>query len=276
MDNATALSAKAGVAAAEPSPSHISPSSSRSSSSRMVKAPSAAPKRVTRRTTAESALKAKALLTPEPSVEPEPFLCPICCDDSQPKTLSLLCDHKFCADCWVHYLKSKIRVEAECNIKCMASGCTLIATESFVTSTLSEELDAVDRYRELIVRNFVGANPALKFCPYPSCTYTVSCPTAASRSALTQIVPSVRCAVESHKFCFGCAIESDHRPVICGIAKMWLKKCEDDSETANWIKSNTKECSKCQSTIEKNGGCKCVSHLTDQETSSLMFTSVVI
>ncbi|KAJ8454835.1 hypothetical protein ONZ51_g12797 [Trametes cubensis] len=40
---------------------------------------------------------------------------------------------------------------------------------------------------------------------------------------------------------------------------MWLKKCQDDSETANWIKSNTKECSKCQSTIEKNGGCN---HMT--------------
>jgi ariadne-1 len=39
---------------------------------------------------------------------------------------------------------------------------------------------------------------------------------------------------------------------------MWLRKCADDSETANWIKTNTKECSKCNSTIEKNGGCKCV------------------
>jgi len=47
--------------------------------------------------------------------------------------------------------------------------------------------------------------------------------------------------------------------VICSVSKMWLKKCADDSETANWIKSNTKECPKCQSTIEKNGGCN---HMT--------------
>lgn len=258
MDNSAGMSAKAGVAPAEPPPSHISPSTSRSTSSRSVKSSSAAPKRVTRRTTAESALKAKALLTPEPSVEPEPFLCPICCDDSQPETLSLICDHKFCADCWVHYLKSKIRVEGDCTIKCMASACTLIATDSFVSSTLAEEPETVERFKELIVRSYVGSNPALKFCPYPSCTYTVSCPSASSKSALTQIVPTVHCATDSHKFCFGCPIEADHRPVICGVAKKWLKKCEDDSETANWIKSNTKECSKCQSTIEKNGGCKCV------------------
>ena len=27
---------------------------------------------------------------------------------------------------------------------------------------------------------------------------------------------------------------------------MWLKKCEDDSETANWINANTKDCPKCK------------------------------
>jgi len=77
---------------------------------------------------------------------------------------------------------------------------------------------------------------------------------------LATVVPTVSCgASATHKFCFGCAIDGDHRPVICNVAKMWLKKCRDDSETANWIKSNTKECSKCQSTIEKNGGCN---HMT--------------
>ena len=37
--------------------------------------------------------------------------------------------------------------------------------------------------------------------------------------------------------------------------KKWLKKCEDDSETSNWLSTNTKECPKCGATIEKNGGC---------------------
>ena len=60
----------------------------------------------------------------------------------------------------------------------------------------------------------------------------------------------------------GCSMEGDHRPIICVVAKFWLKKCRDDSETANWIKTNTKECGKCQSTIEKNGGCKYVVLIT--------------
>ena len=80
------------------------------------------------------------------------------------------------------------------------------------------------------------------------------------RSSLAQLVPTVACgASAAHVFCFGCAVDGDHRPVVCAVARMWLQKCRDDSETANWIKSNTKECSKCQSTIEKNGGCN---HMT--------------
>lgn len=37
--------------------------------------------------------------------------------------------------------------------------------------------------------------------------------------------------------------------------KKWIKKTNDDSETSNWISANTKECPKCNVTIEKNGGC---------------------
>ena len=29
------------------------------------------------------------------------------------------------------------------------------------------------------------------------------------------------------------------------LIKKWIKKCDDDSETSNWISANTKECPKC-------------------------------
>ena len=45
-----------------------------------------------------------------------------------------------------------------------------------------------------------------------------------------------------------------HEPVKCDLLKKWLQKCQDDSETSNWIAANTKDCPKCQTTIEKNGG----------------------
>ncbi|KAF8444951.1 hypothetical protein L210DRAFT_3643129 [Boletus edulis BED1] len=197
-----------------------------------------------------------------PAPKPEPFVCPICFDDSQTAFSALSCDHRFCAGCWNAYITSKIREEGEHAIRCMAEGCSTIAPDPFIHTALGAGSATRERFNELLVRHFVSSNPNLKYCPYPSCTYTVSCPAAASKSALTTIVPTVICGADAtppHKFCFGCAIDSDHRPVICGVAKMWLKKCRDDSETANWIKSNTKECAKCQSTIEKNGGCN---HMT--------------
>jgi len=223
----------------------------------------------------------------------EPFVCPICFDDDPKlRTLCLDCEQAFCSGCWTAYLTSKIRDEGEHYIRCMAEGCALVATDSFIRTVLvpapgapvgdpaeeAENLKTWARFQELLVRHFVSCNRELKFCPYPSCTNTVSCPAASTKSSLNSVVPTVSCGArgiggqemsasqtslgilgKEHKFCFGCPVESDHRPVICNVAKMWLKKCHDDSETANWIKSNTKECSECQSTIEKNGGCN---HMT--------------
>ncbi|XP_026465232.1 potential E3 ubiquitin-protein ligase ariadne-1-like [Ctenocephalides felis] len=47
------------------------------------------------------------------------------------------------------------------------------------------------------------------------------------------------------------------RPVTCRchLLRKWIKKCDDDSETSNWIAANTKECPQCNVTIEKDGGC---------------------
>ncbi|KIL57297.1 hypothetical protein M378DRAFT_171898, partial [Amanita muscaria Koide BX008] len=178
----------------------------------------------------------------------------------------------------------------------MAEGCQLIAPDPFVRDILLSDAGAADpeqkkenaklwaRFHELLLRNFVASKRDLKYCPYPGCTNTVSCQGAASKFSLASVVPTVSCGArgipgsvsdgammtkegetslgldeKEHRFCFGCAIEDDHRPIVCAVAKMWLKKCHDDSETANWIKSNTKECPNCQSTIEKNGGCN---HMT--------------
>jgi ariadne-1 len=95
----------------------------------------------------------------------------------------------------------------------------------------------------------------LKWCPAPECIYAISC--AIRRRELNRIVPTVTCTC-GHPFCFGCSL-NDHLPTPCALVRKWVKKCEDDSETANWISANTKECPKCNSTIEKNGGCN---HMT--------------
>ena len=234
MDNPTGVNVEAGISALPISP----------------RPTASGPSRSTRRTIPASAKSKKSL-----SVE-GPFVCPICFDDTQTRTLALSCSHKFCTECWSAYATNKIRSEGEFKITCMAEDCTLVATDSFIRSVLATDPPTFHRFKELLARHFVSCNRKLKFCPYPECTQTVSCPAAASKFALTTIIPIVNCGDEKHRFCFACPIEDDHRPLICSVSKLWTQKCRDDSETANWIKSNTKECSKCQSTIEKDGGCK--------------------
>lgn len=310
MDNPKSLLVAAGIIVPEPAsfpttrtrtsdPTTSSPSSSRRSSrgaSRLLN-------------TLVGGSKTKSPITSPPlthhtprslkhkSVDPpDKFVCPICFDDALAlRTLSLDCDHTFCSNCWNAYLISKIRDEGEHSVKCMAEGCALVCPDTFIRTVIGpsvpgapiepdqeeENMKAWSHFQELLLRYYVASNKCLKFCPYPGCTNTVSCPSAADKSSLTTIVPTVSCGARGigdqmtqsqnassmsgwglsgreHKFCFGCNVEADHRPIVCSVARMWLKKSRDDSETAHWIKSNTKECSNCQSTIEKNGGCKCV------------------
>ena len=92
---------------------------------------------------------------------------------------------------------------------------------------------------------FVQCNRLMRWCPAPDCNNAARVGHVDSRP--------VKCKC-GHTFCFSCA-ENWHDPVKCALIRKWIKKCDDDSETSNWINANTKECPKCKATIEKDGGC---------------------
>ena len=191
-----------------------------------------------------------------PKLEVVPgFMCDICCEDGDDlQTFALKCNHRFCVDCYRQYLTQKIREEGEAaRIQCPADGCQRVIDSRSLDLLVTPAL--YDRYRELLNRTYVEDKDALKWCPAPDCENAVEC--AVKAKDLDRVVPTVTCRC-GHCFCFGCAL-TDHQPAPCDLVKRWLKKCADDSETANWISANTKECPKCNSTIEKNGGCN---HMT--------------
>ncbi|KAI8927296.1 hypothetical protein BC831DRAFT_398800 [Entophlyctis helioformis] len=183
------------------------------------------------------------------------FVCDICCNDAPGlPTLALSCHHRFCLDCYSMYLAQKITEEGESrHIRCPASGCQIIVDEKTVEMSVSPA--TYKKYGDLLMRTYVDDSQFIRWCPAPNCEYAVEC--KVRQQQLKEIVPTVTCKC-GHVFCFGCGLPN-HQPCICSLVKLWLKKCEDDSETANWISANTKECSKCNSTIEKNGGCN---HMT--------------
>jgi len=94
----------------------------------------------------------------------------------------------------------------------------------------------------------------LRWCPSSNCTNAIRVDYADAKPV------TCKCGFE---FCFGCGYEW-HEPVNCKILRKWMKKCNDDSETSNYLAANTKECPKCHVTVEKDGGCN---HMTCKNSS---------
>jgi ariadne-1 len=183
------------------------------------------------------------------------FVCDICCEDDEDlESFAMKCGHRYCVSCYHQYLKQKIVEEGEAaRIQCPHDGCGRILDSKSLDILVAPEL--VDRYHHLLHRTYVEDKDIFKWCPAPDCPNAIEC--WVKKVELDKIVPTVECTC-GNRFCFGCP-NSDHQPAPCELVKRWLKKCADDSETANWISANTKECPRCQSTIEKNGGCN---HMT--------------
>ena len=175
------------------------------------------------------------------------FECPVCyltvCGN-EAKVLSS-CGHTFCKECWNCHFKTHIDVGSVGRIGCMQEGCECLVGEDFVMETLVTA-DSKARYEELLLMDYVVSHPELCFCPGPDCKVVVQTDEPSARR--------VNCDQCKSSFCFGCS-NSYHAPVDCSTIKDWKQKCEDDSETANYMTAHTKDCPKCNVCIEKNGGC---------------------
>lgn len=175
--------------------------------------------------------------------------CAICYTDYPASEMTGLdCGHVFCEDCWNGHLEAKINIEGTKFISCPAEKCLILVDELTVTRILRDKA-TLAKYQYLVAKSFVSGNRHVKWCPKPGCENAV-------RLGVVEAKP-VNCQC-GHSFCFGC-LEPAHLPLKCEMLLAWLKKCNDDSETSNWIAAHTKLCPKCKSVIEKNGGCN---HMT--------------
>eukprot|EP01098_Paradermamoeba_levis_P017098 TRINITY_DN959_c0_g2_i1.p1 TRINITY_DN959_c0_g2~~TRINITY_DN959_c0_g2_i1.p1 ORF type:complete len:519 (+),score=148.78 TRINITY_DN959_c0_g2_i1:68-1624(+) len=174
--------------------------------------------------------------------------CLICYDDIEPKDLLFIaCGHTFCAPCWNKYLSLKIQEGEAIGITCMATKCGCIVPEEIVQRTVPDEI--YQRYTLFIAKGFVDTHPNFKWCPSGKCGNCV----------FSEFInEKVACCTCGFKFCFLCNSEA-HVPATCEMMKRWEQKSKDDSETKKWLVVNTKDCPKCNSPIEKNGGCQ---HMT--------------
>jgi ariadne-1 len=157
----------------------------------------------------------------------------------------LECGHRFCTQCWGQYLTTQIMEEGVGQtIACAARGCDILVDDATVMRLVRDSKVKL-KYQHLITNSFVECNKLLRWCPSPDCNNAIKVQYVEARPV------TCKC---THTFCFSCG-ENWHDPVKCHLLRKWIKKCYDDSETSNWMAANTKECPKCNATIEKNGGC---------------------
>lgn len=182
----------------------------------------------------------------------ERFDCFLCCEEKT-ETYQLACGDEYCLDCYRRYVKGKI--SSGVVIKCPNCDIALNAHDLDFIGGEGESFKLI----ESSIKEWVERHQAFKWCPSPDCNSIVE---ILNLQEIPNIVDSQEIPVATcnygHQFCVSCNFEN-HSPTPCPITKEWVTKCKDDSETVNWIMSNTKQCPKCDSSIEKNGGCN---HMT--------------
>jgi len=195
--------------------------------------------------------------TPPPqSTNTEPTTtCTICYDDLPAnEMLQMPCKHPFCPVCWTHFLTAMLDSPLTCiRATCPHPSCPELITEDEVQSFAPHFLP---RYHSLQLRSFAELDDTSRWCPAPGCDrIAISTKTNSSNVNIVVTCDAKSCHT---KFCLKCGNEP-HAPVRCDELVRWRDKCRNESETANWILTNTKACPKCDKRIEKNQGCN---HMT--------------
>ena len=176
---------------------------------------------------------------------PVPFACQICLEDCRASDgFGLGCRHVFCRSCWSGFLSAAVSDEgANCIFKkCPAEACGEAVTMSVVHAMAPPDVAA--KWAVFELKHFVTISKDMAWCPGAGCSNAF-----VARAA----VKTATCSCGT-RFCFKCSREA-HQPVDCANLGVWLEKCGNESETANWILANTKKCPLCAVRIEKNQGC---------------------
>lgn len=167
--------------------------------------------------------------------------CTICYDEDA--TVTLTCNHAFCQKCIRKYIYYNMQNKCCLGINCLK--CSILIEDKIILSSLISP-DEICNYQQTMLSNLIDSHNYLTWCPGKNCDTIIRAETREPRQA--------KCRYCSIIFCFACRNEY-HAPLPCNMFKDWMQKCNDDSETMNYICANTKDCPNCKVSIEKNGGC---------------------
>ncbi|KAH3764211.1 E3 ubiquitin-protein ligase RNF19A [Pelomyxa schiedti] len=194
---------------------------------------------------------AEGVLAPSPEEgETETYLCPICFTDVPLNELFVLdtCFHRYCTQCMQEYLTTNI-FSGVTQLKCPNPSCKEDVTRQEVKSVVDRR--TYDKFEEFELKAVLNTIPNLRWCPQPNCTNAVIV-----TGGLMARCNNLRCRFT---FCIKCRDEW-HADISCEQYQKWkVDNSSADSRYKDWIKEHSKPCPRCQTQIEKNGGCN---HMT--------------
>lgn len=157
---------------------------------------------------------------------------------------------------WTSNFIIKINAGQSKHIKCMAFKCSAVCDEAKVRILVNErDPNLVEKFDRFLLESYIEDNEMVKWCPsVPHCGNAI------------RIKYGEFCEVEcacGFQFCFSCLSEA-HSPCSCLMWQRWSQKCQDESETVNWITANTKLCPVCGKSVEKSAGCNHVTCVCGQ------------
>ena len=180
----------------------------------------------------------------------ERLVCAICFGTFPAgRTRSAACSaHFYCDECWRGYIRAAVEDGPRClSLRCPDPSCSAAVVRELVDE-VADDAEEKARYARFALWSFVDESGGrVKWCPGRGCSRAVEFVGCAGDAT------EVFCEC-THGFCWSCGEEA-HRPVSCETVRAWLAKNVSDSETANWVLTNTKLCPKCRRPIEKNLGC---------------------
>jgi ariadne-1 len=141
------------------------------------------------------------------------FECPVCLDDvPRSETFALVCNHRFCLECWRSHLSVAVASGAKgLLVSCPRHDCSELCGSEVFLALLPEEGQRA--YHKLMEASFIAQNDGVVWCPRPGCTYAVV-------GSVRKKNLKCKCG---HRFCYSCKEEA-HAPATCSQASTWLEK----------------------------------------------------
>jgi len=180
------------------------------------------------------------------------YNCTICFCEYEIKDFAFLsCMHGFCRSCLEMMIMTKLKEGKLQNLYCPnvddeGCNCNHRLTHEEVRLFIGEH-EVFNKYESLQLQQTLNQTEGCRWCPRPGCE------TAMFGDKLTPMMTCPKCKM---KFCFNCKTSEWHPGTTCEMFQKWKKEnSQADAKFENWKNTNTTSCPKCQSSIEKNGGC---------------------